>query len=511
MRGYIFFALILIPCVVIIAGNSLFSSDEIQGRRVARMEKTETKKSEIREPAVAGSFYTSDPRALSKQIKGFLDAVPERKIEGEIIALISPHAGYIYSGQVAAYAYKLLIENSFDKVIVIAPSHHMYFHGASIYSKGAFRTPLGLIPIEEEISQKIIKESPTVSFLPQAHTQEHSLEIQLPFLQTVLKDFQLIPIIMGDQNLENCKTLSDALFTVIKGKKILIVASSDLSHFYSYDEAVRLDTVVADRIKNFDPRGLSRDLSEGRCEACGGGPIITTMLLAQKMGANRALVLKYANSGDVTGDKSRVVGYLAAVLSRDSKSLPGKGVNKKVGIDLGLNDEEKRFLHQVAKVSIEAKLRGESPPHFEPPSSQLNEKRGAFVSLHRHGQLRGCIGYIQAYKPLYQTVSEMATAAAFQDSRFTALRKEESKDLKIEISVLTPLKRITDIKEIEIGKHGIYIVKGFNSGLLLPQVATQYGWDAKTFLEHTCQKAGLSQDAWKEKDSEIYIFSADIF
>jgi hypothetical protein len=290
-----------------------------------------------------------------------------------------------------------------------------------------------------------------------------------------------------------------------------MVASSDLSHFHSYVEAVKLDAVVINRVKNFDPKGLARDIAEGNCEACGAGPIITTMLLAQKMGADKALILKYANSGDVTGDKGRVVGYLAAVLYKESKSNPGKVTHKKVGIDLGLNDEEKKFLHNVASASIEAKLRGESPPLFDPPSPILKEKRGAFVSLHKHGQLRGCIGYIQAYKPLYQTISEMAVAAAFQDSRFSPLQKEEFKDLEIEISVLTPFKRITDINEIEVGKHGIYMVKGNHSGLLLPQVATEYRWDTKTFLENTCHKAGLDKDAWKDKDTEIYIFSADIF
>lgn len=476
------------------------------------MDGTAMKKGEIREPAVAGSFYTSDPKALEREIKQYLDAVPSEKIQGEVVALIAPHAGYIYSGQVAAYAYKLLKENSFDKVVVIAPSHHVYFRGASVYATGAFRTPLGIIPIDEEIARKLMKEDPSISFMPQAHAEEHSLEVQLPFLQTVLKDFKLVPIVMGDQGFKNCQVLSDALYRVIKGKKILIVASSDLSHFHPYVEAVRLDSMVTDRIRKFDAPGLAQDISKGSCEACGGGPIVTVMLLAGKIGADKAKVLKYANSGDVTGDRNRIVGYAAAVLYKEGKGETVKGVApRKAGIDLGLTDEEKRLLHQVAKTSIEARLRGEALPHFEPDTPTLKEKRGAFVSLHRQGELRGCIGYIQAYKPLYQTVQEMAVAAAFQDTRFIPLRKEELKDLEIEISVLTPLRKITDPKEIQVGKHGIYIMKGFSSGLLLPQVATDYKWDVMTFLENTCRKAGLPDDAWKEKDAEIYIFSADIF
>jgi len=502
---------ILIFCVLFLSVCSLCSSEMDEGRREIVMEKTEIKKDAIREPAVAGSFYTSNPAALTKQIKEFLSAVPAKKVDGEIIALISPHAGYIYSGQIAAYAYKLLADRPLNRVLVIAPSHHVYFRGASVYSQGAFRTPLGLIPVDEDLCQKIINSSPVISFYPEAHLQEHSLEVQLPFLQTVLKDFKLVPVVMGEQNLENCRTLSDAIFRVIKGEKILLIASTDLSHFYSYNDAVMLDNRVIERIKNFDIQGLARDISEGKSEACGAGPVITTMLLAQKMGANKSLILKYANSGDVTRDKSRVVGYLAAVLFKEQKTNSGKGNIKKIGTDLGLSEEEKTYLHHVAKSAIEAKLSGEVLPHFDPPTSKLKEKRGAFVSLHRQGQLRGCIGYIQAYKPLYQTVTEMAVAAAFQDSRFQPLQKDELKDLEIEISALTPLKKISDIKEIEIGKHGIYIIKGFNSGLLLPQVATEYGWNTEAFLENTCHKAGLSKDAWKDKDVEIYIFSADIF
>ncbi len=182
-----------------------------------------------------------------------------------------------------------------------------------------------------------------------------------------------------------------------------------------------------------------------------------------------------------------------------------------VGVELGLAEDDKKMLHEIAKTTIFCQAKGEKIPQFEVTLEILKEKKGAFVSLHKHGQLRGCIGNIHAQKPLYLTVKEMAKAAAFEDPRFTQVTLEELEDLQIEISVLTPLKKVKDLKEIEVGKHGIYIVKGYCSGLLLPQVASEYGWDRETFLEHTCYKAGLPKDAWKDEDTEIFIFSAQVF
>jgi uncharacterized protein, PH0010 family len=466
---------------------------------------------DVRESVIAGSWYPGDPEILASEIDDFLKNVPAQPLDGRVAALIVPHAGYIYSGQIAAHSYKHVEGKTFDVVIVIGPSHRAYFQGASIYNKGGYKTPLGIVPVDVDLANRIIAQSPMISFVPSAHSEEHSVEIQLPFLQVALGEFNFVPIVMGDQDRHICGELAEAIYKSASDKRILIVGSSDLSHFHAYGKAVKLDSVALDHIKRMAADGLLNDLKSGLCEACGGGPMAVAMMVAKRLGADRPKLLKYANSGDVTGDKGSVVGYASAVFYKDNAAEPVKD-KKRAGIDMGLSEAERNKLLEIARKTIESRLAGKKTTEFRLLESvTLNEKRGGFVTLHKHGQLRGCIGYIEAKKPLYRTIEEMAQAAAFNDPRFPPLIREELNDLSIEISVLTPLREIKDINEIEIGVHGIYLIKGFYSGLLLPQVATQYKWDRLTFLKETCHKAGLPSNAWKDKDTRIYIFSADIF
>jgi len=474
-------------------------------------EEAKIMKEEVRKPAVAGSFYPADPQILSQQVREYLSRAPKEKVAGEIVALVSPHAGYIYSGQVAAYAFKLVEGMKFDAVVVVAPSHRVHFPGASVYDRGGYETPLGFLPVDQETCKKLKEGSDLIRFIAQGHAQEHSLEVQLPFLQEAIGQFPLIPLVLGDQSYGTCESVARAIARAAKGKKVLLVASTDLSHFHSYDRAVKLDNLVLENWRSFDSQKLARDLDAGKGEACGGGAVITVMLAAKEMGANRVQVLKYLNSGDVTGDRSGVVGYAAAVIYKAQANPEKEIARKKAGISLGLTEEEKHTLRHIAQSTIEARLKGEKLPRGEALTETLKEKRGAFVSLHTHGQLRGCIGHIQPTQPLHQVVETMALAAAFEDPRFPPLTEKELPDIKLEISVLTPLERIKDVKEIEVGKHGLYIKKGFYSGLLLPQVAAEHYWDRVLFLEETCRKAGLPRHAWKEKDTEVYRFSADIF
>jgi len=497
--------------ILAVVGSAILLTPADCQERTGVREEGRAMREEVRKPAVAGSFYPGDAKALSRQVREYLSRASKEEVPGEIIAVVSPHAGYMYSGLVAAHAYKIVEGMKFDSVMVVAPSHRLPFQGAAVYDRGGYETPLGVLPVDHELCRRLMAEDKLFKFLPQAHAQEHSLEVQLPFLQEALGSFPLVPIVVMDQSFRTCERVGQAMARAVKGKKVLLVASTDLSHYHRYDEAVQLDKVILDGIRMFDPQKLSRDLESGKGEACGGGPVIAVMVAAKELGANRAQVLKYLNSGDVTGDRSGVVGYAAAVFSRNSQAPAKETEKRKAGISLGLTGEEKKILRQIAQSSIERRLKGEKPPGVELSGEHLKENRGAFVSLHKKGQLRGCIGNIQPTRPLHQVVEEMAAAAAFDDSRFDPLTLQELRDIELEISVLTPLQRVKDIQEIEVGKHGLYIKKGSFSGLLLPQVATAYNWDRLTFLQETCRKAGLPQNAWKDKDTEIYLFSADIF
>jgi AmmeMemoRadiSam system protein B len=270
----------------------------------------------IKKSVIAGSWYPGNPSVLRKDIEHYFNSVSDLELEGEIVGLIAPHAGYVYSGQVAASAYKLIRGKKYDAVIVVGPSHRVAFHGVSVFSHGGYETPLGIVPVAEELAEKIKNLSAIIADIPGTHLQEHSLEIQLPFLQVALNDFSFLPLMMGDQDANACQELARAIYESAQGKKILIVGSSDLSHFYNYNKAKKMDAIVLEHLKKGDGAGLLQSLKSGEVEACGGGPMAVVMLVARMMKADNAHFLKYANSGDVTGDKNSVVGYAAAVFCK---------------------------------------------------------------------------------------------------------------------------------------------------------------------------------------------------
>jgi hypothetical protein len=271
----------------------------------------------IRESVIAGTWYPGHPERLTREIRGYLSRTRVPDLPGRLVGLIAPHAGYMYSGPVAAHAYKVLEGKPFSRVVILAPSHRAYFNGASIYHLGGYRTPLGVVPLDRELVDALLEKRDLFSYVPQAHAQEHSLEIQLPFLQVVLKDFRLTPILLGDVSYEDCRAIAQALTQVIGERPVLLVASTDLSHYYSYEEARRLDGKVLELVERFDPESLHAALQKRECEACGAGPLVTTLCAARALGATRAHVLHYANSGDVTGETRGVVGYMAAALVDD--------------------------------------------------------------------------------------------------------------------------------------------------------------------------------------------------
>jgi hypothetical protein len=270
----------------------------------------------IRKSVIAGTWYPGDPSTLAGDIRRYLEKAPEQAVGGPVVGLVSPHAGYVYSGQIAAHGYRLLEGQRYDAVVVIGPSHRVLFRGASVWPSGGYETPLGVVPIDSELAGAILGADPVLNSDRKPHAAEHSVEIQLPFLQVVLGTFALVPVVMGTQDLRTCEAVADAILGAAKGMNVLVVGSSDLSHFHTYEKARRLDQVIVDLVEKRDYRGLSRQLEDGSCEACGGGPVVTAMLYAEKSGARGVKVLKYANSGDVTGDRRQVVGYLSAAFFR---------------------------------------------------------------------------------------------------------------------------------------------------------------------------------------------------
>jgi AmmeMemoRadiSam system protein B/AmmeMemoRadiSam system protein A len=450
---------------------------------------------DVRKPAVAGMFYPDSEFELSTKIDKYLNNVQYQRVEGNIIALVVPHAGYDYSGQIAAYAYKELEGKKFKRVILIGASHFTQFDGISVGEYDYYETPLGRVKVDREFAGKLVDSSPRISFLPEAHKREHSLEVQLPFLKKTLgNDFQIVPILFGNPSLANCQLLAMALGPKIDDET-LIICSSDWSHYHDYATAVTLDKKAISSVVKGDTVSFVNLLQRGEGEACGVPAVITTLILAPNLGANKTTLLQYENSGDVTGDKTRVVGYAAIAFTYEYKPLSIK---------------EKKKLLKVAREALKVHMDGKETKNLK-VDGVLAEKRGAFVTLNKRGKLRGCIGYIQPHRSLATAVQEMAIAAATRDARFKPVTKKELKHVDIEISVLSRLEKVEDISEIKIGHDGLYIIAKGSSGLLLPQVATDQKWGRDEFLENVCYKARLPKDAWKDKDARLYRFSAEVF
>lgn len=460
-----------------------------------------------RQPAVAGQFYPENAKVLAKMVDQMLaDAAPPA-ISGRIIGVQVPHAGYPYSGPTAAYAYKLLSGIDSVTVVMLGPSHRVFLQRAAVYAKGSWRTPLGDVPIDAELARKILAEDDYFVEQPEAHKEEHSLEVQLPFLQRVLPHFQIVPIMLLQPTWEQCERMGKAIGRAVKGKKVILLASSDLYHGYDYAEAKTTDSATVGLLAAFDPRALFQSLQEGRAQACGGYPIVCMMIAAQELGADRAIVLHTTNSNDVMGERGGYcVGYSATAFVAGNANA-----ELSTGAENGLTEAEKKSLLEIARNTLESYIRTGRVPEARPLTARLSEKRGVFVTLHKKGQLRGCIGYVEPVKPLYEAVSDMAIAASTEDPRFPRVQPAELSDIDIEITVLSPLIRISDPQTVVVGKHGLVMRRGGRSGLLLPQVPVEQGWNREEFLAYTCLKAGLPKDAWKDKDTEIYIFTGEVF
>jgi len=457
---------------------------------------------EVRRAEWAGRLYPSSPGQLSAMLKDYLDKAEIDEVPSNIVALIAPHAGYIYSGHVAAYAFKAIKDMDLDTIVVVAFNHRKRYDAISVYDRGLFETPLGPLEVDRNLARKLILSHDKIYFNPEAFENEHSGEAMLPFIRYVFKDkkIKIVPLLVGYQTYENAEILGNSLYKVLKDKKnVMILGSTDMSHFHNYDEANKIDDHAIEILKELDPEALFEKAQTKECEFCGRGPVIATMIAAKMLGANSIKILKYANSGDVTSKKDSVVGYLSAAFY------------KKEGERM-LNDSQRKRLLEIARSSMESYARTKKMIDVKEDDPLFNKTLGAFVSLHQNGELRGCIGNIIGTGPLCETIRNLAIESSAADPRFRPVTVSELDAIDLEISVLSELKKIDNPDEIKMGTHGVLVQSGFKSGVLLPQVATETGWSKEEFMSHLCVfKAGLPADAWKQGKIDIFIFTAEVF
>ncbi len=466
---------------------------------------------DVKEASLAGSWYPRDKTELENMLKGYLNAAAPSSIDGRLFAIISPHAGYRFSAQVAAYGYKAAMGRNIKTVILIGFSHRKFFNGISVYNKGSFRTPIGEIAVDTALANEIIAGSPRISFNPDIFDEENSVELQIPLIQIALKGSAIVPIAFGTQDYNDAAVLALALRNALKGREdYLIVASTDMSHYHPYEQANSIDSHTLSLVEKMKARDLYDECMMRTSELCGIMPVVSTLLAAESLGFDNVKVLKYANSGDTYGDKDRVVGYMSVAVYKPAGAGTGQASEK--GDKRMLNDAQRKRLLTIARESITTFVRDGKRKAFTEKDPLLTEPMGAFVTLHEGGELRGCIGNMVGRGPLYQTVADMAIEAATDDPRFRPLSPKELDMIDVEISVLSPLRRVSSPDEIKIPGHGVIVKKGFASGVYLPQVATETGWNKSEFLTSLCaHKAGISPDAWKDPATEMYVFTAEVF
>ncbi|MCU0679371.1 MAG: AmmeMemoRadiSam system protein B [Planctomycetes bacterium] len=495
---------------------------------------------DIREPAVAGQFYPADAGELKAEIEKYLNNVlpldlplsKEKKTAvtatpkkaGMVKAIMVPHAGYDYSAGVAAYGYKTLAGRTAGTVVLICNSHTAYFDGIAVDDHEAWRTPLGLVAVDKELAGRLAAADKTFAFNRQAHERDHTLEVQLPFLQTVLDgEFKILPLFFGNTAGDSYEKLAAALAENL-GENDIIVISTDMSHYPNYEDAVRIDRATLEIIKTADITALEKHIADTETAEvpneetliCGVDGVKTAMKLFKQKNWQEIEILHYANSGDAAiGDKDRVVGYGAVAFSENQNAkIKMQNDSVKIKEQLNLNDEQKNILLDIAKETVETYVRNGKVKEFTVIDERLNRQEGAFVTLHKNGQLRGCIGQIiPTGDPLWQVVRDMAVAACSEDPRFEPVSENELNLLEYEVSVLSAPAAVSDWQQIELGKQGVIVKKGFRSGVFLPQVAAETGWDLEHFLSELCsQKAGLPPDCYKtDRDVKLEVFTAQVF
>lgn len=467
----------------------------------------------IKKPNVSGTFYDADAGKLKAEIARYFKAAGVTPVQGQVGLIIVPHAGYVYSGPVAAHSFKAASAGKYATVVILAPSHYYPFQGVSVWPKGGFQTPLGTARIDEELAAALLDAGDEFYFDPRYYEREHSVEVEIPFIQYTFPEAKIVPVLVGRMNGDEILKFAGVLNRVIgRRTDVLVAVSTDMSHYHDDKTARRLDLAALKNIQSLDIERIVKGQEEGETEIDGFIPVLAAALYARERGL-KPVFGYYANSGDVTGERERVVGYNSVVFARADTGgavLEPESEDK----ETPLNDEQKKRLLEIARQTIEAYVRDGKKLEFAEKDKRLHATEGAFVTLRKgpRKQLRGCIGHIVSDQPLYRTVRDMAIASATQDPRFTALTEEELADVDVEVSVLSVPRRVKSADEIELGKHGVIIGEGYKRGLFLPQVAEETGWSKEQFLSELCsQKAGLSPDAWKDPATKIEVFTADVF
>jgi MEMO1 family protein len=476
------------------------------------------KATDVRAPSVAGRFYPAEPEKLRQAIQLFLKDSVRMPIETPV-ALIVPHAGYIYAGQIYADAYRQVMGRHYDVVAILGVNHTAPgFSGVSLGPYSAYRTPLGDIPVDEEITSRLLSKCRDCNRDRQAQAAEHSIEVQVPFIQVLFPNAKIVPAILHPPDMGMCTRFGQSLAKALKNRQALIIISSDLSHYPDSDNAAKADRETLDSIATLDPLkivSLMHTLNFPNLDtrACGEASILAGLTAAKALGATQAIAAGYANSGDVAvGDRSRAVGYGAMVLAAGSTATGIQSLDRPAPPSrfTPLQGDEKRELLKLARETIQRYLDTQTVPLARNFPARLNFRQGAFVTLKKNGQLRGCIGHIPPDTELCKAVSAAALLSAFEDTRFLPVAANELGSIEIEISALTPLKPIRSVDEIVVGRDGVLIIKEGSSAIFLPQVAPENNWGRDVMLENLCRKGGWPAGCWKQ-DAKLQVFQADVF
>ncbi|MDP7741433.1 MAG: AmmeMemoRadiSam system protein B [Lentisphaeria bacterium] len=459
----------------------------------------------IRPPAVAGQFYPDSVLRLQDFLNEFLVS-PSRCDSAPVSGLIVPHAGLRYSGETAAIAFSVVDPARWRQIVLIGPSHYRWFHGIAVAPHDFFRTPLGDVPVDTAVCKALVAAETLFEMNEDAHAPEHALEVELPFIQHLMPECPVIPLVCGDLTPEETRQAAAALDAVLPPETLFVV-SSDFTHYgerFGYvpfteaeapGQLPKLDHGAIDEIIRQDADGFMRYCERTGATICGQRPVAVMLALHERRQAGGDFeLLHYTNTGEMLGDYSSTVSY-AAIVHRAAEAAD----------DLVMSEEAVDVLLNVAHDAIASELANEEyrPPSTAPP--HLYDHGACFVTLRLRGDLRGCMGSLEAKEPLLENVGRNAVNAAFHDPRFPSLTDTEFRDVDLQISCLTPQRPIASIDDFELGRHGIILEKDGKRAVFLPQVATEQRWDRETTMLHLERKAGLREGSWRQ-GAQLYVF-----